>query len=121
MSREDNDWLPGTRWGDAHSAYSCVHPMLQPNSPSCGAGNAEDWVMMSASSNHTGGVNVAMGDGSVQFISDTVNAGDPTVSPLVPKQLVSDATRPQDYSGPSLYGVWGSLSSAAGGESISVP
>ena len=116
---QGGNWNIGKRWGDAHNIYTQLHPILPPNSPTCGAANGEEWVMVSASSQHTGGVNVALVDGSVHFISDTIDAGNPDHTPLSPVQLVPQADRPQDYKGPSLYGVWGALASADGGESKS--
>ena len=95
----------GWRWADAHSVYSQWHPVLPPNSPTCG--NApEDWALVTAGSFHPGGVNVVFCDGSVHFITNSVNAGDPTLSV---KDVATNPDRPQDYSGPSLRGVWGVL------------
>ena len=54
-----NDWQVGWRWADAHSVYSQFHPVLPPNSPSCGV-TGESYALISASSYHPGGVNVAM-------------------------------------------------------------
>ncbi|MCL2622527.1 MAG: DUF1559 domain-containing protein [Planctomycetaceae bacterium] len=118
-SIQDGNWNIGARWGDSMSIYSQLFTLLAPNSPTCGGGNGESWALVSASSNHTGGVNVALIDGSVHFVSDTVDAGNPEYSPLVPVQLVSNPERPQDYSGPSLYGAWGALGTSAGNESKS--
>jgi prepilin-type N-terminal cleavage/methylation domain-containing protein/prepilin-type processing-associated H-X9-DG protein len=79
---------------------------LPPNSPSCTNRNAADihrgWGVYSATSYHTGGVNAALLDGSVRFISEGIRCGDLTLS-------VTD-------SGPSPYGVWGALSTINGGE-----
>ncbi len=58
--------------------------------------------MYTAASQHTGGVNAAMADGSVRFISDSIDAGNQGL--------------PQVLSGPSPYGVWGALGSRDGGE-----
>jgi len=62
-------------------------------------------MMVAASSYHTGGVNVTIGDGSVQFISDTINSG-----------TLTDTTTPT--SGPSPFGVWGAMGSINGGENV---
>lgn len=113
------DWIQGWRWTDAHSIYTQFHAVLPPNGPSCGV-TGEDWALVTASSYHPGGVNVVMVDASTQFISSTIDAGDPTLaerdSPLLP-----DAGRPQDYAGPSLRGVWGALGSSFGRETASLP
>lgn len=114
------DWQTGWRWSDAIVPYTLWYPMLPPNGPSCG-NNGESWAMITASSHHTGGVNVLFGDGSIHFISETIDAGDPTLTVFDSPYPPSDPNRPQDYTGPSLYGVWGALGSAAGGEAVSIP
>lgn len=91
------------------------HTVLPPNSPNCVSGGPNDntvgrWGIFSASSNHTGGVNVALMDGSVTFVSDTVNS--------VTSGLTGD--RPaQRTSGVSDFGVWGGMGTPAGKESVS--
>jgi len=111
------------RWMCA-SIYTQWLPMLPPNGPSCANAHNEDWLLTTASSRHPGGLNVAFLDGSVKFMSETIDAGDPTrtaTSPPPGFPPLVDTNRPQDYTGPSLYGVWGSLGSMAGGEAVSAP
>jgi prepilin-type N-terminal cleavage/methylation domain-containing protein/prepilin-type processing-associated H-X9-DG protein len=84
--------------------------ILPPNSPSClmdtnNQGNSDHGVL-SPGSMHPGGVSVAFCDGSVQFISDTIDTGD------------TSANQANDYAGSSRYGVWGALGSKAGGEVV---
>jgi hypothetical protein len=97
----------GTRWGDGRGPSSFA-TILPPNSPSCnGAGlDYDSRALMAASSYHSGGVNGTIGDGSVRFISETINAGDPALTPVT--------------SGKSPYGAWGALGSINGGESTSL-
>jgi len=97
-------------------SINSFHTVLPPNSPNCSNGdpgpyfNDRDWGVFSASSNHTGGVNVALFDGSVTFVSDTVN----NVTPGLP------ADRPgQRLAGASDYGIWGGMGTPDGGESVS--
>ena len=106
-------WRQGCRWADANGNYTPYFAILPPNSPSCANTNAEDWCITSASSNHSGGVNVVMCDGSVRFISETIDAGDQSKSA---DDVAINKSRPQDYGGQSPYGVWGALGSIAGGE-----
>ena len=94
------------------TVYTQWMPILPPNSPSCGP-HAENWALITATSYHPGGVNVALCDASVQFIPDTIDSGDPT------DKAGNYPGRPQDRQGPSLYGVWGSMGSKNGGETIS--
>ncbi|NLS96863.1 MAG: DUF1559 domain-containing protein [Planctomycetaceae bacterium] len=84
--------------------------VLPPNAPSCSDGGTWDNqnnAVFPPSSNHPGGVNVMMADGSIQFMSDTVNTG--------------DLSQNQPDAGASKYGVWGALGSKAGGESVTLP
>jgi prepilin-type N-terminal cleavage/methylation domain-containing protein len=78
--------------------------MLPPNSPMC-TYNDNTWGVIPPRSNHRGGVNVGLFDGSVRFVSDTVDCGN----------LNTAAVK----SGPSPYGVWGASGSPDGGESSS--
>ncbi len=91
-------------WLDANG-FTTLTP---PNSPLCQYGsNRNDWGVFPPASRHTGGVNVTMLDGSVQFISNTIDCRD----------MNAYAVR----SGASPYGVWGALGSPAGGEAYGLP
>jgi prepilin-type N-terminal cleavage/methylation domain-containing protein/prepilin-type processing-associated H-X9-DG protein len=92
------DW----RGTPAHVGFTTVLP---PNSPTCSGTTTpkQSNVIVTATGNHTGGVNIGMGDGSVQFISDTVGTG--------------NLADPDVVSGRSNFGVWGALGSVDGGES----
>ncbi|MGL6196871.1 MAG: H-X9-DG-CTERM domain-containing protein, partial [Thermoguttaceae bacterium] len=64
-----------------------------------------------ASSYHTGGAVVGMCDGSVSFVSETVNSKSPTY----------DVAQPAcGNTGPSHYGIWGAMGTRSGGESSSL-
>jgi type II secretory pathway pseudopilin PulG len=119
----------GRRWGDAHSPYTQFHAILPPNSPNCsGSTDTEGGVsLISASSEHTGGVNAAVADGSVRFVSETVQTQNLNNSTLDTTLEVAvsgyspSKSDPQHYTGPSIYGIWGSFATRAGGESVAVP
>ena len=108
--------LPGYRWCDARDEHNMFWTILPPNSPNCAVGD-ENSCRTSASSYHSGGVNVGMGDGSVRFISETIDAGDQAKDGY---DVVRDKARPQDYSGKSIYGVWGAMGSIRGGETVAL-
>jgi len=98
----------GWCWADALAHRNSFSTVIPPNGPSCTTATGNARAYCSASSNHTGGVNIAMLDGSVQFISDTIDCGD--VSADYPNFVKS---------GYSNFGVWGAMGSVNGGESKS--
>jgi prepilin-type N-terminal cleavage/methylation domain-containing protein/prepilin-type processing-associated H-X9-DG protein len=97
----------GGRWADGASLFTRFNTMLPPNSPSCMEAD-NHWLggMYSAGSKHTGGVNAAFADGSVRFISDSIDSGNQGL--------------PENLNGLSPYGVWGALGSKGAGETASI-
>lgn len=89
---------PTNLWSFGHPYWTSFVTVLPPNSPSCSDWGSSNFSnasgIWSAASNHPGGVNVAMGDGSVQFVSESI----------------------QSVGGPSGFGVWGALGTTNGGE-----
>jgi prepilin-type N-terminal cleavage/methylation domain-containing protein/prepilin-type processing-associated H-X9-DG protein len=108
----------GTRWASGQMGYSGFHTILPPNSPSCsserGPGgditySLEEISIITPGSYHSGGVNAGMLDGSVKFVSETVDCGnDFTQNPAV------------TFGKKSLYGVWGAAGTVAGSESTTL-
>jgi len=106
----------GIAWADGRPHSVGFQTILPPNSPSCAEGLANPgWShgYYSATSNHTGGVNVAMGDGSVQFVSSTISCSTPNTDGLNWNGWV-------EPSGISPFGVWGALGSVNGGEATTL-
>jgi hypothetical protein len=122
-SRNGNDYksgintcdIGGFMWHRGAAACTGFNTILAPNAPSCYnpnnpghsgnlSGDFWDRYLGSAGSFHSGGVNAVRYDGSVQFFTETINCGDPSVSP--------------PNSGASPYGIWGALGSINGGETI---
>jgi prepilin-type N-terminal cleavage/methylation domain-containing protein/prepilin-type processing-associated H-X9-DG protein len=116
----------GTYFGFYGHCFARFNTILPPNSPSCTYDTNSklhaDASLLPPTSNHPGGVNAGFADGSVKFISDTINVtfGDAVPSGNMGGQLWSGNTMKKadcSYSGSSVFGVWGALGSINGGES----
>ena len=97
----------GLRWADGRLLYTSFQTILPPQSFSCFSETDASQGIGTAASVHPGGVHVAMADGAVRFVTDSIDAGKPNSPPPV-------------GSGRSPYGVWGALGTAASGESDSL-
>lgn len=100
----------GSLWTDGQAERVGFTAVLPPNGPSCtddANGNADSVnLILSPASNHPGGVMASLADGSVRFFSETIDCGNLSVT--------------QPATGPSNYGVWGSLGSKSGGDVASL-
>ncbi|WP_339733811.1 DUF1559 domain-containing protein [uncultured Gimesia sp.] len=95
----------GLRWMDGAMSFTGMTTILGPNKPSCSETDDQRDGVQDPTSQHTGGAQVLMGDGAVRFVSENIDSGNPaSPSPL-------GATR-------SPFGVWGSLGSVSGGETV---
>jgi prepilin-type processing-associated H-X9-DG protein len=100
----------GGRAWDGRPYFVGFTTLIAPNGPTCHWTDFDNNEFMGAmSSFHPGGGQVAMGDGHVQFINQTINTGN----------LAAPDWPPDNRPGPSPYGVWGALGSRNGGEPIS--
>jgi prepilin-type N-terminal cleavage/methylation domain-containing protein len=95
-------------WHDGQPEINSFYSVLAPNSPSCtndANNNADSAVaVLTANSQHEGGVHVLMGDGAVRFISESIDTGNLGVATTL--------------GAPSPYGVWGALGTRAGDDQV---
>ncbi len=106
-----NQWSRGYHFANGHNANTGFNTIMPPNSPSCiqsafPHGNG----LYSVTSNHSGGVNCAFVDGSIRFVSDTIDAGNQS-------DTLADRN---STGGKSDYGVWGAMGTINGGETVSM-
>jgi prepilin-type N-terminal cleavage/methylation domain-containing protein len=105
---DSQEWR-GARWADGLPLFTGFSTILPPNSLTCAYREAQitDWLL-TATSNHTGGVNCGRLDGSVFFVTDNIDTN-----------RVPDAQQGKFLTGESPYGIWGALGTPQGGESKS--
>ena len=117
--------LMSERWACGHPYHSGVTIAASPNTGSCMAGTTTSWAALNGindvwatpSSRHTGGVQVAMADGAVRFVNETINnVTSTTICTSAPGNGGQSATGSAGCSGQSPFGVWGALGTMAGGE-----
>lgn len=95
-----NFFQTGTPWNGFHT-------VIPPNGPSCWPTTTGRYAAIyTPNSYHPGGVQASSLDGSVRFISDSINSG--------------DLTQTQPVSGRSPYGVWGALGTHQGNETVTL-
>ena len=105
----------GGKWANHKAHDTGMNTILPPNAEVCGP----YWVawisdgFFPPSSQHQGGCHVLMADGAVVFITDSIEAGDATIGPVV-----LGGTGPRAPGSKSPYGLWGALGTRASKETI---
>lgn len=98
----------GGNWADGNVKNTGFTTMIPPNGPSC-VGGTETNAVVTSTSRHPGGVHVAMADGGVRFITQSIDAGN---------QSSPDNTNFRAKQ--SRYGIWGAAGSIRGSETTSL-
>ena len=100
----------GLNWVDGMPLYTGFNTILPPNRELVLSEARDDcWGVLPPSSYHQGGVNVAMVDGAVRFISDEIDAG----SGHEPSIYLGSPNPPGS---PSPFGVWGAMGTRSSSE-----
>ena len=100
----------GLNWVDGMPLYTGFNTILPPNRELVLSAARDDcWGVLPRRSRHQGGVNIAMVDGAVRFISDEIDAG----SGHRPMVYLGSPTPPGS---PSPYGVWGAMGTRSSSE-----
>ncbi len=104
----------GEAWAEGELMVTGFQTILPPNGPSCAESRGE-WSggIFPPQSRHPGGVIASMADGSVRFITESINTGD------LSKAEAQGWTVSRYKQSP--YGVWGALGSIDGGETVAMP
>jgi prepilin-type processing-associated H-X9-DG protein len=124
-----DDYVPGTfydwgwwnsgNFGDSiYTAWFPPNPFRKVNN-TVAAGDQTGPYVYAASSFHPGGLNVAMCDGSVRFIKDTIDNWQLDPATGLPPGLIRDPSRGYVLTPGMKIGVWQAIHSIAGGESVS--
>ena len=115
----------GQIFADGRVVNSGFNTVMPPNTPSCShnstglGGGTKIWAIVTPSSYHPGGVQGCFGDGSVRWISESIDCGNLELTQG--GQPSSTGLYANDVqSGDSNYGVWGALGTPGAGESRSL-
>ncbi len=108
----------GARWAEGSLLSTGFQMILPPNSSSATSLKGELEGVLSASSYHADGVHIALADGRVAFVLDTIDSGN-SQSPSVGPQSASDGKLTASGS-KSPYGLWGGLGTRASRETLNL-
>jgi prepilin-type processing-associated H-X9-DG protein len=125
-------WAKGHSAASANSTTPFFNALLPPNSPSAArSGQGVTVALISASSEHQGGVNVNFLDGTVHFITDSINTKNLDKGSRVENQGLNAAYQANYYQPKApidpttgaifSYGIWANLGAINDGEVVSLP
>ncbi len=103
----------GSMWSEGAPMHTGITTVFAPNGPSCNRGNDSNAQggIYSAGSRHQGGAHILMGDGSVKFITSSIDTGNLSLG----SPGTTAPTAPPAGSA-SPYGLWGALGTIANSE-----
>ncbi|GHT37243.1 hypothetical protein FACS189427_09940 [Planctomycetales bacterium] len=109
----DRGAVTGWNYAGSNLYNSSFTTTMPPNAPGCYMQDSTWNVLLPPTSFHSGGVQAALLDASVRFVSDTVDSGTADCFPA--SQMMDGAV-----TGRSPFGVWGAMGSRDGGEATSL-
>jgi len=105
--------MRGRRWADGRGIYGNVNTIRPPNSYSALTSWGHTAGIYTMASRHQGGAHVLMADGAVKFITDSIESGNQD------RRAPGCDNTALDAGMVSPYGLWGSLGTKGGKETIS--
>lgn len=93
----------GFRWADAMGLMTGGNTILPPNRELCFGGDAATIGTVTFSSRHQGGCHVAMGDGAIKFMTDSIDCGS------LQGTVTENGQDELSPGSPSPFGLWGAL------------
>ncbi|MCP4890579.1 MAG: DUF1559 domain-containing protein [Planctomycetaceae bacterium] len=103
----------GFRWADSMPLMTGFNTIRPPNAELCFGAGSETIGTLPSSSRHQGGMHVAMGDGAIVFLTDSIDAGTQS-SGTVTLEGVGELAPGRS----SVFGLWGALGTRSQNEVI---